>query len=1303
MAKPPQTLHQLCDPLSLIHSSLVSEELLNYITHISHRLVHLRNSFQVTIAHNEDPEYQAWGANILNIFREVEEIGVVGWVRWLDAVEREGWYERVHERYVAAQETDSGVAENEIIGERAAGLQNLQARCESADENGEEKSKVKPVEETFGNEKQVEEKDENSFQGLERRIESLQAGLEVGYGLSKVEADALRALGLRALPSTYEEEHENRDSLNTERGSTYRTVFSSHRSGFKSNGAQRYGDSDAYSGRVSTSEHERSRGKSPSMIAEAESSISHHHARPHVSSLTVSNTRDTEYPPQLIASTTCRMQINDRDEYDFEGNALFQEQEDRSQDLGSDYRSLFQDLELKHAQRHSEPPKCWIFKLDPPFTIPSHDENSCTITFRTPALALHFPGGATRDQLLETLKWMQEKGPIVPEVREGETLNVIRIRTQGMEWELKNAIVGYSQGLDHLRKIITERWPGEGRGDTYIVSAPDIHFHGIYKENSKEEIKEAVEDGWCERPHVRGGASIDESDTHKEDCVTPLQDGSDLYFSFPDLVQQKVPVPYVSTEPPKTLEGMHTEYLATYLPTPAHKENLSWMHEVHTLQRKVNSLQYEYESLKCAYLEAQCKNREWLSRERNPCTNLEQNDRRSAYEEPSTYDVSATGFYFFPSVSTVVLLTSPKIYFEWPRHTTLHQLRQILLNRKEAGIENDPNSIRIREILETRDAMGIPDPDMSDGRMVLINLPETSNDSGNVDPPTLKRRKKEEDIPFWEKKMWDETGEHPNWHETHHYVEERIRRREMRGVDRSHLFPPNNEGGYFDIGNVIRDLDAHPDDQSSILAGSSDNEPYIRRAPTRDPNNHPYALRIASLRDGASRVDLPFPQMELNLLPQLSELPDLTNEDTWEVIYPSKHEPGSDLDKDANFDHEQPPDGTRAAPCSPIDGQIFKFHRGSEAQIEFKSTDYSVDDELRNGKSEGCETWSEGLDPVRITCTFCESPRKEEYNQTETLNAKPTIHNKGTYSSSTPIPGPQNSNIRYKSDEAAEEDDTQAPTMPCLRGGGGCSTPTNAGARKRVRFYDLSFLPMPLPSLMGSYRDPLASKRSDTNISIDPKTRPTFEPIGDDVQLIDFNNRAYKVDDAPPSPHPSVVDHDRARNNNHGHPAPLQAKSWQGLNLTSPYSVINVTANTSTDSLDTQPCMALKEQLIQRGIYRPKDLRQVGIHNHDAEKGLCGTGDGYTLPAEGDAVWRAISEAGKAAIRAKTRAERSTEIETSFGGDTEWTKDTGRKLEHIGQRREEKIGRGMRSQKGKDKWVPTTEAGPSNPRVGTSL
>jgi hypothetical protein len=27
----------------------------------------------------------------------------------------------------------------------------------------------------------------------------------------------------------------------------------------------------------------------------------------------------------------------------------------------------------------------------------------------------------------------------------------------------------------------------------------------------------------------------------------------------------------------------------------------------------------------------------------------------------------------------------------------------------------------------------------------------------------------------------------------------------------------------------------------------------------------------------------------------------------------------------------------------------------------------------------------------------------------------------------------------------------------------------------------------------------------------------------------------------------------------------------------------------------------------------------------------------------------------------------------------------------------------MRSQKGKDKWVPTTEAGPSNPRVRNEL
>jgi hypothetical protein len=854
MTKPPHTLHELRDPLSLIHPSLVPKDLLHHITHVSHRLSHLHNSLQVTIAHSKDPESQAWGANILDVLQEVEEIGVMGWVRWLDAVVRERCYERPHERYVAVQEMDVGVGENKLIGERAAGLQNLQARCESVEDDGEEKPKVIQVEEMLTNEEQEEV--EKNIQELRRRIESSQERLEAGYGLSNVEADALRASRLRYLPSFYEEDHANLGSLNTERGSTHRTVSSSHRSGFQSNAAQRYGDSDTYSGRDSTSDPEHSRGKSPSMIAEVRSSTSHHHARPHSPSLALPNTRDTEYPPQLTASTTNRTLINDRDADNFEDNTLHwgQEQEDQTQDLGSDYQSLFQDLESKYAQHHSEPPKCWTFKLNPPFTIPSHDKHSCTITFCTPALVLHFPGGATRDQLLDTLKWMQEKGSRVPEVREGETLNVIKIRTQGMEWELKNAIVRYFQGLDIFRKSMAERWPGEGRGDTYIVSAPDIHFHGIYQGNSKEDIERVLEAGWRQRPHLRGGAGTEESDTHKEDSVTPPQDRSDSCFSFPDLAQQNVSVPYTNNEAPRTLEDMRTEYLATHFPTSAHKKNLSWMHEAHVLQRRINSLQYEHESLQYAYVEAQRKNREWLSRERNPyqpykravmmmrsltaghnltfdevyqalknedeqhklqepivqdagqkdivgisgptpCTNLEQNDHRSAHKEPSTHDVSATGFYFFPSVSTVVLLTSPKTYFEWPRHTTLHQLRQILLDRKEAGIENDPNSVRVREILEIRDAMGIPDPDMSDGRMVLINLPEDPNDSGDVDLRTLKGAKKEEDTPFWENKMWDETGEHPSWQGTYQDVKERIRRREMRGADRSHLSPTNNEGG----------------------------------------------------------------------------------------------------------------------------------------------------------------------------------------------------------------------------------------------------------------------------------------------------------------------------------------------------------------------------------------------------------------------------------------------------------------------------------------------------------------------------
>jgi hypothetical protein len=669
MAEPPNTYTQLLDPLSTIDPLLLSEETLSHITRVSSCFNYLRTSFQTTITNTEDPELHVRGANILDILQQVEEIGVAGWVRWLEQAEREIFrghkqyprdedarpskaermemgeeYERTQKRSSMSQKVEwvqgkcsnsnSGGEADKRLGRReeneglefsdkAAGLRSLNARCESADENGEEKPLVmKMVDENEDKGHALE--GQETIEELQRLYAALQTRPMERNALNRTEGDALRASGLRSLPA--------------------------------------------------------------------------------------------------------------------------QEEKECTQDVRSDYHSLFSELESKLAQRCQGMPRyCGL-----------------------------------------------------------------------------SPIVRYFHGIEELRKEVAERWPRECRDNAYIVYTPNIHSRGIYGENSGEESDENVENGWRESPHFLGGADIEGRYLPKATSVTPLQDGSDPRFRFLDPTQQGASVLNFNTESSKRVEDMRTKHLATYFSTPVHEKTLSCVLEAHTKERKVESLGYELESLRYAYAEAQRMNREWLSREQNPyqlykrAVNMmrglanshsltfedvyqalknedrlhnvqyravrdaeqqntlqtvdptpsrdhEQATSSTACEEPSMHSIYATGFYFFPTVSTVVLLTSPKTYLEWPRHTTLRQLRHTLHHRKVTGIEDYSNNVRVREILETRDAMGIPDPDMSDGRMMLINIPEDPKDSGNVDIRDLQGKNRDNTV-FWEKKMWDETGEHPSWH-----------------------------------------------------------------------------------------------------------------------------------------------------------------------------------------------------------------------------------------------------------------------------------------------------------------------------------------------------------------------------------------------------------------------------------------------------------------------------------------------------------------------------------------------------------
>ncbi|KAL1606177.1 hypothetical protein SLS60_003578 [Paraconiothyrium brasiliense] len=94
--------------------------------------------------------------------------------------------------------------------------------------------------------------------------------------------------------------------------------------------------------------------------------------------------------------------------------------------------------------------------------------------------------------------------------------------------------------------------------------------------------------------------------------------------------------------------------------------------------------------------------------------------------------IEASSFYWFPSVSMVVLLTNPLHHFQFPKHTSLARVHQMLSDLHDEDTEAYSYLRQVREILEVRDEAGIGLPDTSNGRQVLISAPEIKDDSASV-------------------------------------------------------------------------------------------------------------------------------------------------------------------------------------------------------------------------------------------------------------------------------------------------------------------------------------------------------------------------------------------------------------------------------------------------------------------------------------------------------------------------------------------------------------------------------------------
>jgi hypothetical protein len=291
-------------------------------------------------------------------------------------------------------------------------------------------------------------------------------------------------------------------------------------------------------------------------------------------------------------------------------------------------------------------------------------------------------------------------------------------------------------------------------------------------------------------------------------------------------------------------------------------------------------------------------------------------------DEPNMRDVEPLGFYFFPSVSTIVLHTEPLSYIQFPHRVTLTDIRRILAHRKTQGMEDNAVLVRVRDILEFRDEMGIPDPELSDDRQILICVP------AELEPDTQK--------PGWDRA--DEAFQHRYNVLEKQYEADLFKAinvlRGMRGLsyltsDDLLITGSDSEGEkrYHDIGELINQLN-----QEISLSSGSDSmwseQSAMRSSVSEEERRR--QLDTAYSRGGgiASPYHIPGTH-DRDLTPPPHTVPDM-------------------------FTTQTLPEWT------PV------------------PSEYSCSVEtFRHPKGQGCETWAGRLDPSRNQCTYCHLPFAE--------------------------------------------------------------------------------------------------------------------------------------------------------------------------------------------------------------------------------------------------------------------------------------------------------------------------------------
>ncbi|KAF2252214.1 hypothetical protein BU26DRAFT_561968 [Trematosphaeria pertusa] len=979
----------------------------------------------------------------LVLMSDVERVGVQGWVKWIEAKRKYGGaYESMRGAWSASCEeaAESRRRERELLDELE---QERLARKSRSPTGLLEKKGFKVAAGLQGSGEVEKGGDADSIEQLQRLVGRLETQLNRLDGLRNAEEEGLKEALFGKLPSIPEEKV-LKEALFGKLPSIPED-FEDETDDESYDGQERdeEGTTDAPTRRPRP-------WSGSSTIVEVGSAIGRPKTGAGISNVAVSAAAaDAEYPPPLTPSVVDTADEDDRDaSISREENRLWaKEEHERCNSFTFDTLSPSSHF----ASRESDALPNYIYiPLPADFTVPTHSARTPSLTFRTPASVFHFPHGATRDQLLRLLRLRRAADMPGPSLESPEEVNVIRVRTHVMEWELKNAIRKYMTS-EEWNTTGGQQWKSEGEGVTYIVSKPDVYFSGMSKlpSSGSHEGKEQSDEGeemegenWHEVPQLRGGAGLspEEMGQRHYDKARP---GQQSEFISDYIVLDGIP----GTNKPSSRSNAQPFDNSHQPPSPAplyaaiSTFEQTWIHYVRVLQLKNASSERLIE-----YLRARIKDDEetieWqddkledmfcameqlrrevgLAKEEAAAARMEteqlkevmnsvngvkgstleeelgpedEREERLEYDElaepvswdgphtpgmrgggsphqytedtrvpqntadqqePTTHEETATAFYFFPSVSIIALLGPHLRYFQWPRRTTLPQIRDILEHRHAHGMDdNNPCLRRIRDILEMREENGITLPDVQDERMVLISIPQEKGDGDDEKPGKAA---------LWEK------GFGPDEYE-------KLRLEALRGLnvpvanDRSHLSPPSSgeDDKFYEVGDLINaihdQIDAALTGSDRFIYGNHESVPSPPSSSFLNPRTPPpISVRSVSSRPTPPKIpSFHFsprptrpspPRRTTSAVPETSYHPHpatMPTTNPWPRIRHVRAD-GDELYRSANFGYE-------------LDGE--KPANGIAGEEE--------EEELwRHARGKGCETWlgDECLERGRTRCTFCD-------------------------------------------------------------------------------------------------------------------------------------------------------------------------------------------------------------------------------------------------------------------------------------------------------------------------------------------